>query len=256
MTQIIAVCNQKGGVGKTTTAINLGAALAERGQRVLLVDLDPQAALTACLGLAEPSPAVTIYDLLIDDTLPVTGGLRSSRPGLDVIPSDINLAAAEIELFSALGRESILKGVLAQVAAGYDFVFVDCPPNLGLLTINALVAGNGVLIPLQCEFLALRGLSMLLDTLHKVKRKLNPQLDITGILATLYNARTLHAREVLEEVRAMFGDRVFATVISSSIRFAEATLAHQPIIEYAPNHPGAASYRALAQEVLNGRASA
>lgn len=253
MAQIIAVCNQKGGVGKTTTAVNLGAALVEAGQNVLLVDLDPQAALTSCLGLAEVDLQRTIYDLLLDDTLPIVSALRAVRPGLDVIPSDINLAAAEIELFSALGRESVLKNVLSAAGGNYDFVFIDCPPNLGLLTINALVAGSGVLIPLQCEFLALRGLSMLLDTLHKVKRKLNPQLEITGILATLYNARTLHAREVLAEVRSMFGDRVFETVIYASIRFAEATLAHQPITDYAPTHPGAASYRALAQEVLNGR---
>lgn len=256
MARIIAVCNQKGGVGKTTTTVNLGAALAELGQRVLMVDLDPQAALTACWNLATLDHQRTIYDLLLDETLPVTQALCSVRPQIDVIPADINLAAAEIELFSALGRESILKGILVRVADSYDTVLVDCPPNLGLLTVNALVAGNGVLIPLQCEYLALRGLSMLLDTLVKIRRKLNPGLEVTGILATLYNARTTHAREVLEEVRSMFGDRVFKTVIYSSIRFAEASLAHQPILEYAPGHPGAHAYRALAQEVLNGRQAA
>lgn len=256
MARIIAVCNQKGGVGKTTTTVNLGAALAELGHRVLMVDLDPQAALTACWNLAALDRQETIYDLLLDETLPAAQALCSVRPQIDVIPADINLAAAEIELFSALGRESILKGILVRVADDYDTVLVDCPPNLGLLTVNALVASNGVLIPLQCEYLALRGLSMLLDTLVKVRRKLNPGLEVTGILATLYNARTTHAREVLEEVRSMFGDRVFKTVIYSSIRFAEASLAHQPILEYASGHPGAHAYRALAQEVLNGRQAA
>lgn len=253
MTQIIAVCNQKGGVGKTTTTVNLGAGLAELEQRVLLVDLDPQAALTASWDILPTEQDRTIYNLLLDDRLPVGGALRTVRPRIDVLPADINLAAAEIELFSALGRESILQGILARVEDGYDYVLVDCPPNLGLLTINALVAGDGIVIPLQCEYLALRGLGMLLDTLYKIKRKLNPGLEITGILPTMYSSRTVHAREVLEEVQAMFGERVFETVITSSIRFAEAALARMPILEYAPSHPGAKAYRAVAKEVLNGR---
>jgi chromosome partitioning protein len=254
MTQIIAVCNQKGGVGKTTTTVNLGAGLAELEQRVLLVDLDPQAALTASWDILPTEQDRTIYDLLLDDRLPVGGALRTVRSRIDVLPADINLAAAEIELFSALGRESILQGILARVEDGYDYILVDCPPNLGLLTINALVAGDGILIPLQCEYLALRGLGMLLDTLSKIKRKLNPGLEVTGILPTMYSTRTVHAREVLEEVQAMFGERVFDTVITSSIRFAEAALARMPILEYAPGHPGAKAYRAIAKEVLNGRA--
>lgn len=253
MSQIIAVCNQKGGVGKTTTTVNLGAGLAELEQRVLLVDLDPQAALTASWDVVPTEQDRTIYDLLLDDRLPVAGALRTVRPRIDVLPADINLAAAEIELFSALGRESILQGILARVESGYDYILVDCPPNLGLLTINALVAGDGILIPLQCEYLALRGLGMLLDTLSKIKRKLNPDLEVTGILPTMYSSRTVHAREVLEEVQAMFGERVFDTVITSSIRFAEAALARMPILEYAPRHPGAVAYRAIAKEVLNGR---
>lgn len=253
MSQIIAVCNQKGGVGKTTTTVNLGAGLAELDQRVLLVDLDPQAALTASWDIEPSEQDRTIYNLLLDDRLPIASAMRTVRPRIDVLPADINLAAAEIELFSALGRESILQGILARVDDGYDYILVDCPPNLGLLTINALVASDGILIPLQCEYLALRGLGMLLDTLYKIKRKLNPDLEVTGILATLYSTRTIHAREVLEEVQAMFGERVFDTVIRSSIRFAEAALARMPILEYAPNHPGAAAYRAIAKEVLNGR---
>ena len=221
MSTLITLCNQKGGVGKTTTTVNLGAALAEQGQRVLMVDLDPQGALTAYWGLETENSQVTIYQLLLNDSQPATDAIRRVRERIDVIPADIDLAAAEIELFSALGRERILKELLSKVQDGYDFVMVDCPPNLGLLTVNALVACHGVIIPLQCEYFAMRGLSMLLDTLHKVKRRLNPQLDILGILPTLYNSRTRHAQEVLAEVRRMFGERVFDTSIHSSIRFAE-----------------------------------
>lgn len=251
MSTLITLCNQKGGVGKTTTAVNLGAALAEQEQRVLMVDLDPQGALTAYWGLETELSQVTIYQLLLNDSLPATDAIRRVRERIDVIPADIDLAAAEIELFSALGRERILKELLSKVQDGYDFVLVDCPPNLGLLTVNALVACHGVIIPLQCEYFAMRGLSMLLDTLNKVKRRLNPQLDILGILPTLYNSRTRHAQEVLAEVRRMFGERVFDTSINSSIRFAESTLARQPILEYAPTHPGAMAYRALAKEILD-----
>ena len=251
MSRLITLCNQKGGVGKTTTTVNLGAALAEQGQRVLMVDLDPQGALTAYWGLETENSSVTIYQLLLNDSQPATDAIRRVRERIDVIPADIDLAAAEIELFSALGRERILKELLSKVQDGYDFVMVDCPPNLGLLTVNALVACHGVIIPLQCEYFAMRGLSMLLDTLHKVKRRLNPQLDILGILPTLYNSRTRHAQEVLAEVRRMFGERVFDTSIHSSIRFAELTLARQPILEYAPTHPGAMAYRALAKEILD-----
>jgi len=251
MSITVAICNQKGGVGKTTTSVNLGAALAEQGQRVLLVDLDPQAALTAYWGMDGDTAGPSIYQLLLDDAAVPADAVRSIRPLIDVIPADIDLAAAEIELWSALGRERILREVLSSLQGGYDYVFVDCPPNLGLLTINALVACDRVLIPVQCEFFALRGLRMLMDTLHKVKRRLNPQSEILGILPTMLNSRTRHAQEVLEELRTMFGPRVFQTIIKSSIRFAESTLAKQPILEYAPTHPGSQAYRSLAQEVLN-----
>lgn len=251
MPHTIAICNQKGGVGKTTTTVNLGAALAEQGWRVLMVDLDPQAALTAYWGLEGNTPGPTVYRLLLDDSATPAEALCAVRPLIDIIPSDIDLAAAEIELWSALGRERILQEALAPLQGGYDFVMVDCPPNLGLLTINALVACDQVLIPVQCEYLALRGLSMLLDTLHKIKRRLNPQSEILGILPTMVNSRTRHAQEVIEELHSVFGQRVFQTTIKSSIRFAESTLAKQPILEYAPSHAGAQAYRALAQEILH-----
>lgn len=251
MPKTIAICNQKGGVGKTTTTVNLGAALAEQGWRVLMVDLDPQAALTAYWGLDGQATGPTVYRLLLDDSATPAEALCPVRPLIDIIPSDIDLAAAEIELWSALGRERILQEALTPLQGGYDFVLVDCPPNLGLLTINALVACDRVIIPVQCEFFALRGLSMLMDTLHKVKRRLNPQSEILGILPTMLNSRTRHAQEVLEELRTMFGPRVFQTIIKSSIRFAESTLAKQPILEYAPTHPGSQAYRSLAQEVLD-----
>ncbi len=255
MSITVAICNQKGGVGKTTTTVNLSAALAEQGQRILMVDLDPQAALTAYWGLDGDTSGPSIYRLLLEEATAPADAVRSIRPLIDVIPADIDLAAAEIELWSALGRERILREVLSSLHSDYDFVFVDCPPNLGLLTINALVACERVIIPVQCEFFALRGLSMLLDTLHKVKRRLNPQSEILGILPTMFNSRTRHAQEVLDELRTMFGPRVFRTTIKSSIRFAESTLAKQPILEYASTHPGAQAYRSLAQEVLNDNRS-
>ena len=251
MATTIALCNQKGGVGKTTSTVNLGAALAEVGQRVLMVDLDPQAALTAYWGLDIPPPTVSLYRLLMDDQASALIAMREVRPQIHVIPADIDLAAAEVELFSALGRERILKDLLAPFDGDFDYVLIDCPPNLGLLTVNALVAAQSVIIPLQCEFFAMRGLSMLLDTLNKVKRRLNPTLAIAGILPTLYNTRTRHAKEVLAEVQTMFGDLVFDSVIRTSIRFAESTLARQPILEFAPSHPGAQAFRDLAQEVIH-----
>jgi chromosome partitioning protein len=253
MGRIIAVANQKGGVGKTTTTINLGAALAERGHRVLLVDLDPQAALSYGLGIQADALSRTIYNALVDSDQNPADLLQSVRPRLDVLPSNIDLAAAEIELITALGREYILKEVLAHLVPRYDFILIDCGPNLGLLTINALAAADSVLIPLQCEYFALRALSLLLRTIKRVQTKLNSRLTITGILGTLYQTGTRHADEVLAQARSLSGERVFDFYVKKSIRFAEAPAISQTILEYAPDHQGAAAYRALAEVIINGQ---
>ena len=252
MSVVIVIANQKGGVGKTTTTINLGAALAELERRTLLMDMDPQSALSGAVGLDSNNLSRTIYDVLVDSGVPIRAIIRQIRPNLEVAPSNIDLAAAEIELVSAMGREYILKEVVAPVRDEYDYVLIDAPPSLGLLTVNALTASNDVIIPLQCEYLALRGMRFLLETIEKVKTKLNPDLEIRGILPTMYNTRTLHAQEVVEEIRSMFGDKVFDVVIRSSIRFAEAPLAHKPILEYDPDHAGAMAYRQLAEVIVDG----
>ncbi len=252
MSVVIVVANQKGGVGKTTTAINLGAALNELGQRVLLVDLDPQSALSAGLGVDSYQLDETIYDVLVDSRVTMQSIIRPIRPNLDVAPSNIDLAAAELELISAIGREYIFKEALAPVRGNYDYILVDSPPSLGLLTVNALTAADEVIIPLQCEYLALRGMRSLLETIEKVRAKLNPHLEIRGILGTMFNARTLHAQEVMNEIRSIFGDKVFDVVIKSSIRFAEAPVVHQSLLEYDPRHEGAVAYRKLAEVIVNG----
>ncbi len=253
MSVVIAIANQKGGVGKTTTAINLGFALAERGYRILLVDLDPQSALSGAVGLETYSLSRTVYDVLVDSRTPAQDVIHSVRDGIDVLPSNIDLAAAELELVSALGREYILKDALQPILDRYDYVLIDTPPSLGLLTINALAVADEVIIPLQAEFLALRGMRFLLDTIEKVCAKINPRLKLRGILGTMYNQRTLHAQEVMEEIRSLFGDIVFDVVIRTSIRFAEAPVAHLSILEYEPKHDGAMAYRQLAEEVIHGK---
>lgn len=252
MSVVIAIANQKGGVGKTTTTINLGAALAEIGCRTLLVDMDPQSALSGAVGLDSNNLQQTIYNVLVDSRVPIKDIIHSIRPNLDVVPSNIDLAAAEVELISAIGREYILKEALESVKDWYDYVLIDAPPSLGLLTINALSASDQVIIPLQCEYLALRGMRFLLETIGKVQSKINPNLEIRGILGTLYNTRTIHAQEVMDEIRSLFGDKVFDVVIRSSIRFAEAPVAHQSILEYDPQHDGAIAYRQLAEVIVDG----
>ncbi len=252
MSVVIVIANQKGGVGQTTTALNLGVALSEVGQRTLLVDLDPQSALSAGLGVDSYQLDETIYDVLVNSRVTMQSVIRPVRPNLDVVPSNIDLAAAEIELISAIGREYIFKEALAPVRGNYDYILVDPPPSLGLLTVNALTAADEVIIPLQCEYLALRGMRSLLETIEKVRAKLNPHMEIRGILGTMFNARTLHAQEVMDEIRSVFGDKVFDVVIKSSIRFAEAPVVHQSLLEYDPRHEGAMAYRKLAEVIVNG----
>lgn len=248
MARIIAVANQKGGVGKTTTVMNLGTALQREGKRVLLVDLDPQAALSVSLRVPVNQAATTVYQLLLGQA-PAANAVRATHTGADIIPANIDLAAAELELASEIGRERVLADALEPQAHNYDFILIDCPPSLGLLTVNALVAASEVLIPLQCEYLAMRAMNLLLRTVDKVKAKLNPGLQISGILVTMYNGRTVHSQEVLDEVRSTFGPKVFSAIVKSSVRFKEAPAAGLSILDYASVHDGAIAYRALAKEL-------
>jgi chromosome partitioning protein len=251
MTTIIAVANQKGGVGKTTTVINLGVALTDLGYRVLTVDLDPQSALSIGAGVDVAALPHSVYDVLINPDVPIRDVIQNLRPHLDLVPANIDLAGAEMELLSEFGRESVLRERLDGLRGEYDYIIIDTPPSLGLLTVNALATADGVIIPLQCEYLAMRGMQQLLQTIRKVQKKINPTLKIIGILGTMYDGRTIHAREVLEEVRSVFGDLVFEPVIKKSIRFAEAPVANLSLIEYEPSHDGAEAYRQLAKEIAH-----
>jgi len=251
MTRVIAVANQKGGVGKTTTVMNLGAALNQLGNKVLLIDLDPQASLTASLS-HDRRRELSIYEV-VEGQAALADIIIPLRPGLDLIPADIDLAAAEVELISVLGREYVLKEALAPLKESYDYIIVDCAPSLGLLTINALTAADEVIIPVQTHYLAMRGLKTLIETINKVRTRLNPHLKIAGILGTMYTRGTLHAQEVMNELRAVFGELVFEITIPSSIRFAEAPVVHKPLIEYDAHHPGAQAYRQLAEVIAHGK---
>ena len=248
---VISMCNQKGGVGKTTSSINLGAALAETGRRVLLVDLDPQGALSAGLGIQSYELDTTIYNLLVDTSVSVDEVIvHTHTENLDVIPANIDLSAAEIQLVSEVGREQALYRAIYPVMDRYDYILVDCQPSLGLLTVNALACSDGVIIPMECEFFSMRGLALLTDTMDKVRARLNPRLSLTGILVTLYDGRTLHARDVLSRLMEAFGDTVFETVITRTVRFPETSVAGEPIITWASSSPGAQQYRQLAAEVI------
>jgi chromosome partitioning protein len=248
--RIIALCNQKGGVGKTTTSINLAAALAEYGRKVLAVDFDPQGALSAGLGI--PTHDVpTVYDLLLDTKRDAHDAIvHSGVDGLDVMPANIDLSAAEVHLVNEVARETILARVLRQVAGEYDVILIDCQPSLGLLTVNALTAAHGVLIPLECEFFALRGVALLIETIDKVRDRLNPSITMDGLLATMYDPRTLHSREVLERVVEAFGDDVLETVIGRTVKFPDASVSGVPITEFAPEHAAAQAYLRLARELV------
>ena len=249
--RVIALCNQKGGVGKTTTAINLAAALAEYGRKVLVVDFDPQGAASVGLGVSPHELDRTVYNLIMDKAVHYTDVLRPTAvPGLDLLPANIDLSAAEVQLVSEVARESALSRALRPSLDEYDEVIVDCQPSLGLLTVNALTAAHGVLIPLECEFFALRGVALLVETIEKVRDRLNPRLQVDGILATMYDSRTLHAREVVARVHEAFGDTLFHTVISRTVKFPDASLAAEPITTYESAHSGAAAYRQLARELV------
>ncbi|GAA4615040.1 ParA family protein [Saccharopolyspora hordei] len=248
---VIAMCNQKGGVGKTTSTINLGASLAEYGRRVLLVDFDPQGALSVGLGVQPHQLEQTIYNVIMERSVSIHDVVRrTSVEGMDLLPSNIDLSAAEVQLVAEVGREQTLARVLQPAIADYDYILVDCQPSLGLLTVNALAAADGVIIPLECEFFSLRGVALLIDTIEKVRERLNPKLEISGILATMFDPRTLHSREVMARVVEAFGDVVFDSVINRTVRFPETTVAGEPITRWAPRSAGAQAYRALAREVI------
>jgi chromosome partitioning protein len=248
--RIIAMCNQKGGVGKTTTTINLAASLAEYGRKILVVDFDPQGALSVNLD-ADYQDATTIYDLLMDSTLnPAAAIQKTSMENLDVIPANIDLSAAEMNLVTEMGRERVLDGILNKVKNDYDIIFIDCQPSLGLLTVNALTAAHGVLIPMATEFFALRGVALLVQTIDKVKARTNPALELDGLIPTMHDARTLHAREVLARLQEAFPTLVFDTAIARTVKFPDATVARKPITQFAPNSAAAESYRRVARELV------
>lgn len=250
--KIVAMCNQKGGVGKTTSTINLGASLAEYGRRVLLVDLDPQGALSAGLGVAHNDLELTVHNLLVEPRVSIDDVLMRTRvEGLDLLPSNIDLSAAEIQLVTEVGREQTLGRVLHPVLDRYDYVLIDCQPSLGLLTVNALACADSVIIPMECEYFSLRGLALLNDTVEKVHDRLNPRLELAGIVVTMFDSRTLHAREVMARVVEVFGDLVYDTVINRTVRFPETSVAGEPITTWAPKSTGAEAYRALAREVIH-----
>jgi chromosome partitioning protein len=249
--RIIAMCNQKGGVGKTTSTINLGAALAEYGRKVLLLDFDPQGALSVGLGINPHELDKTIYNLLLERNVPIDTVIRPTGvPNLDLLPANIDLSAAEVQLVSEVAREQVLGRVLRPALDTYDVILIDCQPSLGLLTVNALTTAHGVIIPLECEFFALRGVALLVETIEKVRDRLNPALEIDGILATMYDPRTLHSREVVARVVEAFGDQVFHTVIGRTVKFPDASVAAEPITTYASSHAGAYAYRLLARELV------
>jgi len=249
--RIIAMCNQKGGVGKTTSTINLGAALAEYGRKVLMVDFDPQGALSVGLGVRAHELDVTVYNLLVERGIDVHDVIQKTTvPNVDILPANIDLSAAEVQLVGEVAREQILARVLRPVLDDYDVILIDCQPSLGLLTVNALTAAHGVIIPLECEFFAMRGVALLVETIEKITDRLNPRLQVDGILATMYDGRTLHSREVVKSVVDHFGEQVFHTVISRTVKFPDATLAAEPITTYASTHSGADAYRQLARELI------
>ncbi|MDP9799999.1 chromosome partitioning protein [Arcanobacterium wilhelmae] len=255
--RIIAMCNQKGGVGKTTTSINLAASLAGYGRKVLIVDFDPQGAASAGLGINANALDRTIYDELLSlKPDPYRIIQHTSVENLDILPANIELSAAEIQLINEVAREQALTRVLTPCLNDYDVVIVDCQPSLGLLTVNALTAAHGVIIPLEAEFFAMRGVALLVEQIQRVQDRLNPKLEIDGVLLTMVDTRTLHAREVIATIEAQFNEKVFDTKISRTVKFPDATIAAEPITSFAPNHPGSLAYKRLARELIARGASA
>lgn len=251
MSKIIAITNQKGGVGKTTTSVNLGAGLAALGKRVLLVDIDPQGNTTSGVGINKADVANCIYDVLINEVPPKEAILETRSENLHLIPATIQLAGAEIELVSTISRELRLKKALSQVKPDYDYILIDCPPSLGILTINSLTASDSVIIPIQCEYYALEGLSQLLNTVRLVQKNLNPLLRIEGVLLTMLDARTNLGIQVIEEVKKYFQEKVYSTIIPRNVRLSEAPSHGQTIITYDPRSKGAEVYLELAKEVVS-----
>ncbi len=249
-TMVVAIINQKGGVGKSTTAVNLSAALGEMGKKVLLVDLDPQGNSTSGLGIEKKQLKACVYNVLLEDLSMRDAVIASVMQNLDLVPATINLAGAEVELVSEMARESRLKDAIAELRGAYDYVFIDCPPSLGLLTVNSLVAADKLIIPIQTEFYALEGVTKLLESMKRVKTRLNPSLEIFGILLTMYDGRTTLSRQVAAEVRKYFGKQVFETIIPRTVKLSEAPSYGVPITQYDPLGKGAAAYVNLAKEVV------
>lgn len=250
MATVIALVNQKGGVGKTTTAVNLAAFLGKRKKKVLLIDMDPQANATSGLGIDKRELELTSYDVLVNDTAISDVIYETNADNVDICPANINLAGAEVELVTAISREQILKNAIGTIDDAYDYVLLDCPPSLGLLTLNALTASNRLIIPIQGEYYALEGLSQLMDTINIVKKKLNPELEILGVVLTMFNLRTQLSRQVKEEADKYFGGKVFKTLIPRNVRLAEAPSHGLAICDYDKNSKGARAYEALAKEVI------